>query len=220
MKVVSIVEARAFRIFRPFGSFGYLPDAAKKVVEEYQFLDYPKEISQFFPTEPNSPIEFRHGKIVIDSKVIVVDLLQVYPAGLQVVTQTNTSNALAAVDHIAAWGIRTFDLKLETVRAPGFYSQLHIRFEKPLPDMFPKLNAIASEISNKHPDVIDFRPQYELAALHFAYEPKAKIDPVIFRIERVGNVSFSENLYYSDAPLSTEDHISVLEDFERVNLRD
>jgi hypothetical protein len=220
MKVVSVIEARAFRIYRPFGSFGYLPDAINKAIEEYKFLGYPKEISELFPVDTNQPIVFRHGKVVINGRVIVVDFLQIYPAGLQVITLTNTSDSLAAVDHIAAWGVSTFDLKLETVKAPGFYSQLHVRFKSPLPEMFPKLKPIASEISDKYPDVLDFRPQYELSALHFLYEPKAKVDPVFFRIERVGNVSFAENLYYSDAPLSTEDHIRVLEDFERANLSD
>jgi hypothetical protein len=221
MKVVSVVEARAFRIFRPFGSFGYLPDAVKKVVEEFKFLDYPKEIAQLFPAEDtNEPIVFRHGKLIFDGREIVVDFLQIYRAGLQVVTVTNTSDALTAVDQIAQWGIRAFDLKLETVKDPGFYSQLQVRFEKPLPEMFPKLKTIAGEIGDKHPDIMDFRPKYELTALHFSYAPKNKTDPVIFRIERAGNVSFSENLFYSDAALTTEEHIKVLEDFERVNLSD
>lgn len=220
MKVVTVLQAQAFRIFRPFGTFGYLPGAIKKVVEQYQFVDYPKEVAQLFPPDASQPIVFRHGKVDIHDYEIVIDWLQIYPAGLTVTTHTSTSHALAALEHITAWATREFDLKLEPVKDTGFWSQLNIRFEKLLPELFPKLKPIASEISAKHPDFLSFRPEFELSALHFIYEPKANITPVGFRIERAANISFSENLYLSDAPLTTEDHIKVLEDFERVNLAD
>ena len=94
MKVVSVLAAQAFRIFRPFGSFGYLPDAVKKTTERFQFVDYPKEASQLFPTDSTQPLAFRHGKVSIGDRVIVIDWLQIYVAGIQVATQTNTTEAL------------------------------------------------------------------------------------------------------------------------------
>jgi hypothetical protein len=218
MKVVTILTASAFRIFRPFGSFGYLPDAIKKTVEQFQFVDYPKEASQLFPADTSQPINFRHGKVVIDDRVVVIDWLQIYVAGIQVATQTNTTNALAALDHIADWGVREFGLTLEPVKSPGFFSQLNIRFEKPLPELFPQFKPIARELSAKHPDFLSFRPEFELGALQFVYEAKANFNPVPFRLERATNVNFAENLYLSDAPLATDDHIKVLEDFEAVGL--
>lgn len=221
MKVVSVLAAQAFRIFRPFGSFGYLPDAVKKTVEQYQFVDYPKEAFQLLPPDTNQPIVFRHGRVAINGRLIVIDQLQVYAAGLQVVTHTNTTDALNALDYIAAWAVHEFNLTLESaVKEPGFWSQLNVRFEKPLPELLPKLKPIADEIRARHPDFLTFRPEFEISALQFSYEPKAKLEPVAFRIERAPNIGFRENLYLSDAPLSTDDHIAILEHFERTSLSD
>jgi len=220
MKVVSILAAQAFRIFRPFGTFGYLPDAVKKTVDKFQFVDYPKETFQLFPSDTTQPIPFRHGRVVINDRVIVIDWLQIYVGGIQVTTQTNTTDALTALDYIADWGIREFGLTLEPVKSPGFFSQINIRFERPLPELFPQLRPIAREISARHPDILTFRPEFELGALQFVYETKSNFNPVVFRIERAANIPFAENLYLSDAPLTTDDHVKVLEDFERVKFID
>jgi hypothetical protein len=218
MKVVSVLAAQAFRIFRPFGSFGYLPDAVKKTTEKFQFVDYPKEASQLFPTDTTQPLAFRHGKVSIGDRVIVIDWLQIYVAGIQVATQTNTTDSLTAVDHIVEWGTREFGLALEPVKSPGFFSQLNIRFEKPLPELFPQLKPVAREISARHPDILTFRPEFELGALQFVYEAKSNFNPVAFRIERASNIPFAENLYLSDAPLTTDDHVKTLEEFETICL--
>jgi hypothetical protein len=218
MKVVTVLAAQAFRIFRPFGSFGYLPDAVKKTVEAFQFVDYPKEAFQMFPSDTTQPIAFRHGKVSIGDRLIIVDWLQIYPAGIQVTTLTNTTDALTALDHIADWGVRQFGLTLEPAKSPGFYSQMNFRFEKPLPELFPQLGPVAREISARHPDVLAFRPEFELGSLQFVYEAKSNFTPVVFRIERATNIPFAENLYLSDAPLATDDHVKTLEELEAVCL--
>ncbi len=221
MKLVSIVQAQAFRIFRPLGTVGYLPDARDALVKEFGFVDYPKEASQFFPANAQQPVNFHHGKVVIDQKVIVIDWLQVFAAGLSVATRTDTEEALAALDHIIAWIAERFKVEFELVKEPGFWNQLNVHFQKPLPDFFPTLKGVANAITVNHGDFLDFRPQFELTALHFSYQAKtANLTPVPFRIERAPNVSFEENLYLSDAPLRTHQHIEILTSLETLCLSD
>ncbi len=219
MKVVSIVQSQAFRVFRPLGTLGYLPDARDALVKEFGFVDYPKEAFQFFPTTPQQALNFQHGKVVIDQNVIVLDWLQVYPAGISVSTRTNTEEAQAALDHIMTWVGERFKIQFELVKEAGFWSQLNVHFEKPLPDLLPKLKRVADAVSTRHPDLFDFRPQFELTTLHFSYPPKAaNLTPIPFRIERAPNVGFDENLYLSDAPLRTQHHIEILTGFETLCL--
>ncbi len=220
MKVVSILQAQALQILRPFGTFGYLPDAVKMAVERYQFVDYPKETQQLLPPDPSQPIVFRHGKLDLDKydHAIVIDVLQIYAAGITVVTRTDTTDAMIALEHLLGWATEQFNIAFERVRNPGFWSQLNVHFVKPLPELFPALKPVADMITAKHGEWLPFRPQLELTTLHFNYEPRAGISSVPFRIERAANIAFDEELYSSDAPLQTAEHIEVLEQFEELCL--
>jgi hypothetical protein len=218
MKVVTILQAQAFQVFRPLGTFGYLPDAIKKLIEQYGFQDYPRDASQIFPPEGQS-VAFRHGRVEIEGHQIVIDWLQIFSAGITITTHTGTSDSLAALRHVVDWATAHFDVKFEPVREPGFWSQLNVRFEKPLADLFPQLKPIAREIGARHSNFLNFRPQFELGSLQFVYEAKSNLTAIAFRIERAVNVSFDENLYLSDAPLTTEDHQTILTEFEAVCLR-
>jgi hypothetical protein len=214
MKVVSVAAAQALRVLRPSGGFGYRPDAIKAVVERYQFVEFPRQPSEILPTDTSVPIVFRHGRL--PDSAIVMERLEIYPAGLTVTTLSNTDDALVALDQVLDWASEHFRITFERVREPGFWSQLNVRFERQLGGFFPKLEPLARELSDKHPDFISFRPEYSLGALHFTFESKQpNVTPIPFRIERALNVPYSENLYVSDGALTTQDHIAILEKFER-----
>ncbi|HUO04142.1 MAG TPA: hypothetical protein VMU16_02985, partial [Candidatus Binataceae bacterium] len=57
-------------------------------------------------------------------------------------------------------------------------------------------------------------------ALQFGYDPlKApKFPPTIFRIERRSEMPYSENLYFSEAGTTTDNHLTILNRFERICL--
>ncbi len=147
-----------------------------------------------------------------------IDVLQIYAAGITVVTRTDTTDAMIALEHLLGWATEQFNIAFERVRNPGFWSQLNVHFVKPLPELFPALKPVADMITAKHGEWLPFRPQLELTTLHFNYEPRAGISSVPFRIERAANIAFDEELYSSDAPLQTAEHIEVLEQFEELCL--
>ena len=42
-----------------------------------------------------------------------------------------------------------------------------------------------------------------------------KLAPVFFTLERRAEVPFTDNKYFSSAPLSTQDHIGILQEVEK-----
>jgi hypothetical protein len=57
--------------------------------------------------------------------------------------------------------------------------------------------------------------KYELTNFTIDFDQLARKHPLgRFSIQRRDNTPFSENKYYSDAPLPTELHIKLLEQFE------
>jgi hypothetical protein len=61
----------------------------------------------------------------------------------------------------------------------------------------------------KHPFI--FEPT---AILINADLSQAKIGPAIFSVERRADIPFSENIYFSSAPLRTSEHLDVVKEFE------
>jgi hypothetical protein len=57
-----------------------------------------------------------------------------------------------------------------------------------------------------------------IAVLSLPDLSNVKIGPSSFRIDRLANSPFEEKKYFSSAPVPTEDHIQLLEEFERALL--
>jgi hypothetical protein len=55
----------------------------------------------------------------------------------------------------------------------------------------------------------------ELTALHFAPDPSLTKRVAPFKVERLANVSFDRNEFYSVAPVPTSEHIELLQAMER-----
>lgn len=220
MKLISVPLAQTIKAVRANRGFGYLPDAVSAVVERYKFVEFPTQPHEFLPADPNQPISFRHGKIEVEGRTVVIAQLQVYQMGLVVHTDTTTTDSDRIADDILDWASSHFEIIFESIRPIGHLSQLEVQFEKRIAEFFPALKAIGSGMSKGLDDFWEFRPSYELTSLIFSFDPTKYPSPApsFFKIEPRVNVAFEENIYFSEAPLSTDNHVTLLERFERVCL--
>jgi hypothetical protein len=217
MKLVNVQLAQSLVAVIPNRGLGYLPDSAKTVVDRYKFLEFPTSPHEFFPTDPNGSINFRHGKIELNGRTIVIGWLQVFQTGISVSTDSDTRDSDLVLDDVLKWTAATFNLEFRTVRPVGHTSQLIIELKRTLADSFPKLKPVAASIQPHIDDFFPTKPQYELTSMTFHFDPTAhpSFAPSALRIEPRVNTPFAERLYYSEASLSTADHLEFLELFER-----
>jgi hypothetical protein len=99
----------------------------------------------------------------------------------------------------------------ETVlRKKVYASELYIKMGQLINGIHPELpqfmSRIASFLSN---NPIPFR-----MGINFSSDPEIGGTPLIFRLEPAAAFPFSENRYYSHAPLQTDVHLRLLEEFE------
>jgi hypothetical protein len=220
VKLISVPLAQTIKAVRANRGFGYLPDAVSAVVERYKFVGFPTRPHEFLPADPNEPISFTHGKIEIEGRRVVIAQLQVYQTGFVVHTDTNTTDSDRIADDILDWAGSRFEVSFEPIRPVGHLSQLEVRFEKRIADFFPALKAVSSGMSKGLDDFWEVHPSYELTGLIFSFDPSRfpSPAPAFLKIEPRVNVAFEENVYFSEAPLSTDNHVTLLERFERVCL--
>jgi len=221
MKVLSISRAESVRAVRIIaGDFGYLPDAAAAFTTQYGFLGPPK-LEELAPGDATKGISFRQGRVEIAGKLLLIDHFQIFLNGLSVSTHTNTNDSDAILDHIMAWARAEFNFEFEDIKPGiGHSSQLEIRLEKSLPDLLPILSSLGTIISESLDEWWEYRPPYEIININFWFD-KTKfpaIAPSIFRLDRREGVAFEQNIYWAEAPLSTQKHIKILSQLEKICL--
>jgi hypothetical protein len=219
MKILSVLLAQSMKAVRQVGGdFGYLPDASKLLVEKYGFVGVPTTRDEILPADESKGVTFRHGKCALSGREIVIDFFQIYQNGLLVTTHTNTADADLVLEDAFRWAVETFNYKYELVRPAIVHnSQLEVRFERSLPKMLPALSSVGNSITSRLDDFWDTKPQYEPISLAFWFD-KSKfpsIAPNVFRLARREGAAFDKEIYWSEAPLSTEHHIEVLNDLEK-----
>ncbi|MDO8434580.1 MAG: hypothetical protein Q7S58_19460 [Candidatus Binatus sp.] len=202
------------------GDLGYLPDASAALAAQYGFQGLPTS-AELSGIEPNKGMTFRLGKLALSGEIFTIDYFQVFRSGLSVATHTNTKDSDLILDHILGWARKQFKLELEPIR-PGtaHSSQLEIRLEKSLRDLFPFLSSVGAAMSDNLDEWWEIRPPYELINVNFWIDKTkySNFAPQIFRLDRRENVQFEQNVYYAEASLSTDKHIEVLTLFENACL--
>lgn len=223
MKTISILKGSTVKAARPSAPFGYLPELVLTVADHYKFVERPTDISQLIThgdVQAQTPAIFRHGKVDIDGRTLVIEELQIFQNGTVVATPGDTADADAITDDIFRWANDTLKIQFEPIKPLGHFSQLEIRFERTLPDLFSPLREVGRAIDKSLDPFWDPMPPYELINLHFGVDPtKApKVNPGFFKIERRAEMPFEQGFYFCEAAMTTKDHVAILEIFERICL--
>ena len=224
MKVTSIIKGITINAVRPSAPFGYLPEVIAAVAERYKFVETPTDISKLIAhgdTQAESPAIFLHGKLDIGDRTLLIDELQVFQNGTIVSTPSSTTDSDLITEDIVLWAGERFTLDFQRIRPLAHSSQLEIQFARPLPDLFSPLREIGAAINKGLDPFWESMPPYELVTLHFGMDPtKApKTNSGVFRIERRTEMPFEQGLYFSEAAMTTDNHSTVLNRFERICLK-
>jgi hypothetical protein len=209
MQVRQVLLARAIQLARAATNIGWLPDLFQEIGAKYEFAIVPKP-EEVFRAEPNKAV-FKHGRLDTN----VVDTLTLNIDGFVVDTTTSTDNAALFLNDFLQW-LTARVPNLKEVGKPFYLSQLEVNLE------FGQFRNILGSVGQQ---IFELLERYELSGvkpyafsnLQIAQDPLGKIGLQLsaFGIERRLNVAFADNIFFAQAPLKTQDHISVLESLER-----
>jgi hypothetical protein len=223
MKLVQILKGSTVRVAKPDKPFGYLPDVTQVVTEHFGFQEYPIDFSKLLAhgtADPESPANFRHGRVEIDGKQLLIDELQIYQNGSIVSTPGNTLDSDLITDYLYRWSSERFQLNFQIIGAGSHFSQLEIEFDRSLADLFSALKEIGSDINKGLDSSWENIPTYQLVNVQFGLDPTKtpQVNPGTFRIEARANMQLETKLYFCEAAMTTANHMSILSKFERICL--
>jgi hypothetical protein len=211
MNLISIDSTRIIfltQVQRPSGQL-YLPDAINKVVERYSFLKAPTP-------DQALPYTFSVGKFQ-DSQIAELSL---YNDGLIVSSASDSDLLDAFLNDLVSWATKEFAfVQLPTTKPEKFYESSVIvksttdlaaplKPQVDIADMFSKAVKSAN---------IEAPIRFSGAIFDFdVADIKRKRKPFRLIVDRRVGLPFSENIFFSQAPFKTKDHLKVLASLEAI----
>jgi hypothetical protein len=213
MEVTSVNLARAV-LFYPSGaevSSGRvsLAEASAKLRERYGFMKHPVTLEEWHSNDGAVFLQGSHDGIIITRLVL-------YARGIAVETHTDTKDSEKVLQDILAWGATNVGL-LGPRLAQGrklYLSELTFVMEASLNWLHPALIVLSERVNAA---VGSFAPggKYETTAVTLNLDiSNMRSSPGAFMLDRRAGVPFSENTYFSSAPMPTADHKQALQEFE------
>jgi hypothetical protein len=188
----------------------FFPEITPQIVDRYKFQKFPQTLEQF---DESKGVEFLEGKIGNN----VIQKLGIWDSVLTVETRTNTTDSKRILEEMLQWGSERFGLNYKpgTIKRFAYISDLTFYSDVPILSLNPSVANFADKLSKSISDIWQEPIKYEPMNFQIGHDPLARKNGIApFSIIRRAQTRFSENKYFSEAPLPTDAHVALLEEFE------
>jgi hypothetical protein len=214
MKLSSIILARVLGYVETFDLSPegkvFWPDIVPEIVQRYSFQKFPKTLEEF---DESKGVEFQGGKIAGR----VIQRLAIFNTLLVVETRSNTADSKRILEDALVWGAEKFGLNYSPgmINRFAYVSNLSFYSDVPILGANPALVNLAARTSEALSEIWQEPIQYAAMNIAIGHDPlERKYGIASFSITRRAEARFSENKYFSEAPLPTDLHLKLLEQFE------
>ena len=214
MQLAAVILARSLCFIESFDlnpkGQAYYPDIVRGLVEKFGFYKFPQKPDEFDETKG---VEFLGGKW----GDVVVEKFTIFSNGLLLDTRVSTSESRRILLEGIAWAASSFGLKYNPpmITHWGYVSNLTFYSDLPLlKSNFPTsklVERVQNAARESTGDLASWEPT--IFTLHSDPIPKKPLYAP-FTIQRRAETAFAENKYFSEAPLQTDTHWTILEQFE------
>ncbi len=221
MKLLSVKQARSiwFLYLIELNPRGLnLISLINPFIEKYNFQIYPTKPEELGFGKENIEIKFMGGNFQKDKQHNINFNLIIYNDGLLVDTRSSTYDSDTILNDILNWTSKEYGFVpyQEIIFRKTYLSEVYIQTNKSMNSLNPKLSEFSNKLSSLIINQESQNISIETTSIAFWADPTTTNPPGAFRFERVLNVPFNTNRYYSAAPLQTDIHLQMLEEFEQI----
>ncbi len=183
------------------------------LMEQYKFLKAPK----LDEIDWQKGIKFEDGTFEAKTGEELTVALTVYADGAVADTRSSTQHSDEFLDQALNLLSSSFNYPdYQTVLRKKMYSsEVYIRMQQTLSEIHPGIMQFMNHFSSSIQDdsLRGYSPSFRMG-ISFSSDPSIGGTNLGFRLEPAAGFPFSENRYYSLAPLQTHTHLRLLEEFE------
>jgi hypothetical protein len=224
MKLKSVMVARAIWLFdiqdlNPKGK-SIFPEVFDWLKDQYHFAKFPKSIDE---RDKQGGWAFAEGDFQVKEEIFIAADLAIYNDGLVATTHSSTNDSEAFLANVLELICKDYSLIFDSqmIRRKMYLSEINVTAEGSLSVINPALSEFARKISS----ALSLDAELGFQPIGMSFGSDQTITPISkqlftgFSLERKVGAPFSENRYYSKAPLPTDQHLSLLEEFERTLMK-
>ena len=216
MKIIVNEAGRAHQILvpdetRPIGGY-YFPDAMLFLSDRYGLCQTPC----IYDLNTTGGV-FKDGRLVSGAKKINVGEIGIFNDGV-FATAEDTTTADFILDDLMTWAEQAVGLRPSTTKIPRKYGNaVVVEFEADIEKRLDIFNELISSYNEMLANLYNETISASFFRIDFAFDPlEVKLSlNTRFTIERRVGSPFSSNRYHCIAPLKTEMHVALLEQFEQ-----
>ncbi len=180
--------------------------------QRYVFQKSPSSVEDF---SGSGGLEFGAGGFGFKDELIAITALKIFSDGLIAETKHSTAASDAVLQDAITFAVERFGWSFDDamVNRKAYFSEIVVKANVDISGAGAKLQKIADLLSGRSP-AKPFVP----VGLRFGVDPASPggMQVPLFVIERRVNVPFEENRYFSQAPATTERHLHLLEEVEKI----
>lgn len=186
----------------------YPPDLARAVSARYKFVKAPQTVAEF----SGQQMDFEYGYFFDDA---IITKLSIYNAGIWVEAPTSTEN----LDRFADDLLKFFSEELQMSAVSGKLLTVHgstivVKMKPGFATLFQQVEPIVSTVRAAIEGSGISVSAYEVSGFTVWGEGPDILKPPRFALERRAGEPLDSNLYYSQAPLTTDRHLALLTELE------
>ena len=229
MKLISVLRGQAIRTFKARNPLGglYVADIIKAIQHRYRFFDIPKSLKE---ADMDRGVTFRQGKFTPEQpgpsvlgfqpgSDIVIETLQMFKNGIVVETTSSVEHSDMFIEDFSKWAMEDLRIRVESTGIKKSFAsevevELHPNFNSTLSKLKPIVK-LMNELLDDEGIYKDHLP-YEASSFSLHCDTSQLQTPVPgpFIVDRRMNEPHSSNIYFSSAPLTTANHLLLLEAVE------
>lgn len=187
------------------------PELVKGLVQLCNFQKFPKAFEEWGSADGAI---FEVGKL----GETTIRRLIIYNACVQVETFDSTAESRRLIDVILGWARENFDISYQgesSVRNWAYISDVSFRSDVPLLLTGP-IERLSRRITEEMSKILEAETVYQPAGFNIGHDPLLRrYGRAPFSIQRRAEALYTDNKYFSEAPLPTDVHLELLEQYER-----
>jgi hypothetical protein len=187
-----------------------LPMVASMIVERFGFAKYPQKPEEF---DESKGVEFGDGSF----DGIGVDKLTIWFNGVGIDVRSSTDEARDLLEKSFQWLKNEVGLnyKPEMIKRWAYLSQLTFYSDVDFDAVHPAFANLGKRLTEMVSRIQGSEFKFQSNWLGWGFDRTIKQFPISdFSIQRRKDTPYAENKYFSQAPLPTDEHIKILEQFE------
>lgn len=186
----------------------FLPDIAKAIADQYKFVTTPKTVEDFQSTEG---IKFEYGAY----NGIIVNEFLLFNDGLYCKANVHTDKIVEFGDDVIRFLKDQFKLSFDEIETRWlFNSVVEVELRQGFDGLVSPLAAIAAKVRDLISAKEIHTSNYQFSGFAMGGEGSGEIKPGRFTLERRAGSAIAANLFFSEAPLSTSEHLQIISEIE------